>query len=190
MNRRRIASGVAGLSLIVAMPVNAANAPWAAKIEPDALTDETIREACSERDEFKLCLAFNPDGVWATGVSSGSALFDSQHFPAFRVDQNKAIESVSAATLSLERTFGSKMIPRNWEPRHVTWRAQVSSRSGKWTETPPLLIQQMISGQSMLVRVYLSGGFQRDITFPLVGFCKAATAVYASSAPPLACNPQ
>lgn len=184
------AAGFAGLSLIVAQPVNAANMPWAAKIERDALTDENVREACSEKDEFRVCLAFNADGAWATVVSTGSALFDTQLFPAFRVDQNKAIESVSAATLSLERTLGSKMFPRSWEPRHVTWRAQVPSRSGKWTETPPLLIQQMIVGQSMLVRVYLSGGFQRDITFPLNGFCKAAAAVYARDAPPLVCDPK
>ena len=117
--RKLLTAGFLGIGAVAALPANAANMPWAAKIDRDALTDASVREACSKQDEFKVCLTFNPDGVWATVVSTGSALFDTQLFPAFRVDQNKAIESVSAATLALERTLGSKMFPRSWEPKHA-----------------------------------------------------------------------
>lgn len=166
---------------------SAAAQSWEAINSKDAITDEVLREACSTQSQFRLCLTFQDDGVWATVRSLGPDLFDAQLFPALRIDQNKAVEGVNAATLNLERTLGSKMIPRLWQPSYLTWRAQVPSRSGQWTETPPLLISQMISGKSLLVRVYLAGGFQKDLTYSLEGFCGAAAQVYAKSAPPLTC---
>lgn len=160
---------------------------WEAINTQDAITDEIAREACSTQSQFRLCLTFQDDGVWATVRSLGPDLFDAQLFPAMRIDQNKAFEGVNSATLNLERTLGTKIIPRSWQPSHVTWRAQVPSRSGKWTGTPPLLVSQMTSGKSLLVRVYLAGGFQKDLTYSLDGFCSAAAQVYATSAPPLIC---
>ena len=182
-------SGIATLVMICsAQPVQAADAPWAAHLATDALTDASVREACAERAEFKLCFTFEPEGVWATVVSTGSAVFDAELFPAFRVDQNDAIESVNPAVISLERTLRSRLFPRRWEPKHLSWRAQVPSKSGRWEAKPPVLIGEMINGRSMLVRVYLAGGYQRDIIFPLAGFCKAAAAVYAADTPPLQCG--
>lgn len=168
-------------------PVQGAE-PWRANIATDALTDKSIKEACAAEDEFRLCFSFNDEGVWATVIALGSTSFDTELFPAFRVDQNPAVESVSPATLSLERTLRSRLIPRQWEPRHISWRSQVPSKSGRWTEAPPYLIGQMISGQKMLVRIYLAGGYQRDVIFPLQGFCAAAAAVYAPNAPALGCD--
>ena len=107
--------------------------------------------------------------------------------PAFRVDQHDAIESVNADVLRLERTLRDKIIPRHWEPGHLAWRAQVPSGSGEWEDTPPLLIGQLVEGERLLVRVYLSGGYQKDIIFPLAGFCAAAAQVYAQGAPALEC---
>jgi hypothetical protein len=105
-----------------------------------------------------------------------------------RIDQDMAVEGVNSATLDLERALRTKIIPRSWQPSYITWRAQVPSPSGEWTGTPPLLISQMISGKSLLVRVYLSGGLQKDLTYGLDGFCSAAAQVYAKSAPPLVCS--
>lgn len=160
---------------------------WEAINSQDAITDKISREACSTQSQFRLCLTFQDDGVWATMRSLGSDLFDAQLFPAMRIDQNKAVEGVNAATLNLERTLGMKMIPRSWQPSHIAWRAQVPSRSGQWTSTPPLLVSQMIAGKSLLVRVYLAGGFQKDLTYSLDGFCSTAAQVYATNAPPLIC---
>lgn len=179
---------LAALALVSVSSAVQAAEPWRATNTTDALTDRVVREACAVEDEFRLCFSFNDQGVWATVVALGSATFDPQLFPAFRVDQNQAVESVTPGVLSLERTLGEQLFPRQWEPGHITWRAQVPSRSGGWTDTPPTLIGQMISGQRMLVRIYLTGGYQRDLFFPLRGFCAAAAAVYAAGAPPLRCQ--
>jgi hypothetical protein len=160
---------------------------WEVIKSKDAITDEVSRETCSTQSQFRLCLRFEDSGVWATMRSLGPDLFDAQLFPALRIDQNMAVEGVNSATLDLERALRTKIIPRSWQPSYVTWRAQVPSPSGEWTRTPPLLISQMITGKSLLVRVYLSGGLQKDLTYGLDGFCTAAAQVYAKSAP-LVCS--
>jgi hypothetical protein len=172
-------------AILAATPASAQS--WQAISTKDAITDQVSREACATQSQFRLCLTFQDDGVWATMRSLGPDLFDTQLYPAMRIDQNKAIEGVNTGTLSLERTLRTKMIPRTWQPSHISWRAQVPSRSGEWTGTPPLLVTQMISGKSLLVRVYLAGGFQKDLIYGLDGFCTAAAQVYATDAPPLMC---
>src|SRR5665213_2626242 len=89
---------------------------WEANNYKDAITDKISREACSTQSQFRLCLSFEADGVWAVIRSLGPDLFDTQLFPALRIDQNEAVESVTPGTLSLERTLGSEMIPRLWQP--------------------------------------------------------------------------
>jgi hypothetical protein len=178
---------LAGLASVFLGVLPASAQSWEANNTKDAITDTVTREACTTQSQFRLCLTFERDGVWATVRSLGPDLFDTQLFPALRIDQNTAFESVTPATLSLERMLGSKTFPRTWQPSYVTWRAQVPSPSGQWTETPPKMISQMSSGRSMLLRVYLTGGFQRDLTISLDGFCPAASKVYAQGAPPLVC---
>ncbi len=175
-------------AVLAGVPAQAAESQlWSAVVKQDALTDEVSRRVCAAQDDFRLCFEFDDRGVWASVSSLGSAVFDTQLFPAFRVDQHDAIESVNADVLRLERTLRDTIIPRHWEPGHLTWRAQVPSGSGEWEDTPPLLIGQLVEGERLLVRVYLSGGYQKDIIFPLAGFCAAAAQVYAQGAPALEC---
>lgn len=179
---------LAALAVVSTPSAVQAAEPWRAAITTDALTDRVSREACAVEEEFRLCFSFDDQGVWVSVASLGSRTFDPQRFPAFRVDQNQAREYLTPDILSLERTLGTQMYPRHWEPSYISWRAQVPSRSGSWIDTPPMLIREMISGQRMLVRIYLTGGYQRDVVFPLRGFCAAAAAVYAIGAPPLKCE--
>ena len=161
---------------------------WEAINSKDAITDEIAREVCSTQSQFRLCMTFKDNGMWVRMSSLGTDLFDSQLFPVFRIDQNAAFEFVTPDILSAERLLGYQLFPRTWQPSYVTWRAQVLYDTDKRTDsTPPLLVRQMISGRSLLVRVYLSGGFQKDVTYSLAGFCTAAAKVYDVTAPPLSC---
>lgn len=166
----------------------AAGQGWDVVDTIDPLTDAPIRKTCSVQDEMRLCFSFQADGVWAAAQSMGDHLFDAQRFPAMRVDRNKVVYGVSESTMWLERTSGIQVIPREWEPRHISWRAQVPSTSGDWTETPPPLVAEMIDGSKLLVRYYLTSGLQKDVIYSLQGFCQSAAKVYAPDAPPLKCK--
>lgn len=180
------------LQVAVAFAFSAATASagqgWSVVDTADALTDAPIRETCAVQDEMRLCFSFQSDGVWVTARSIGSHLFDAQRFPAMRVDRNTVRDSV-AGVANVERTLGKQIIPRQWNPSHVTWRAQVPSPSGEWTDTPPSLISEMLAGSTLLVRYYLTGGFQKDVNYSLRGFCQSAAQIYAPGAPRLNCLP-
>ncbi len=184
--RRRFALALSSVAACT-LPSSAIAQTWIVNDKTDALTDVRQREVCTVEGEFRLCFNFRDTGMWATLRSTGSAIFDTELFPAMRIDSNEAISTVDRGTIDLERTLRKQLIPRSWNPTYLIWRAQVPSGSGKWTTTPPRLVREMIAGNSLLVRVYLSGGMQRDLTINLEGFCPAAAKVYAESAPPLIC---
>ena len=125
-------------AVLAGVPAQAAESqPWAAVVKQDALTDEVSRRVCAAQDDFRLCFEFDDRGVWASVSSLGSAVFDTQLFPAFRVDQHDAIESVNADVLRLESlelaaNHGFDLgIPGLWFLRLRRSEGQNESQNGK-----------------------------------------------------------
>ena len=153
------------------LPTAAGAESWSLLERKDAFTDQIRREACaSDSNKNEVCFWFARDraGLHLFWVSFALAddetrMLDHQRIPWLRVDGRKTF--AHDTLLEIERTIrGEQIIPRRIEPRWLMWQATTQSKAGDDSvgRNQLSLLWQVAHGQTLKIRVFLTGGFQKD----------------------------
>ena len=156
-------------------------ADWKYEERIDAMTDKTNRTAIVNNDKGYEFSVYRPSGqtaVW--GLFSLSDVMPGQidwnNPPMYRVDKNDPVELETMKHLQeLTARLGLPIQAYEWEPGWVNFRMWDGEHAGDRDPTKSVnLITELMEGNKVIFRYYLSTGGYKETTFTLNG---AATAI-------------
>ena len=145
-------------------------ADWTVNTSVDAMTDEKKKVAIVKNDlghTFSIYRISKGGAVWGN-FSLSDKMFDQVDWkkpPIYRIDKNKPIDLSSMK--KLQDTFGVQAY--SWEPKWVNFLIW----HGKEDEGISENIVNLMEGEKVVFRYYLSTGGYKDTTFTLKGAAPA-----------------
>jgi len=154
------------LTLVLATAPAFAQGVWRLKAETDAMTDKVKRTATTTNDQgHELSIYRGPnDAAWVL-FSLGKSSFDTlspKQAPVFRVDKLQPHDIDSDRRLS---AGGLGLDLYRWEPRWINF----SIWHGKEAEGRSAKLKELMTGQGVVFRYYLSTGGYKETSFSLEG---------------------
>ena len=164
-------------ALLVAGLAADARAEWSLIEKKDAFTDKVTREVCSlDESKNQICFVVHRDGprasgpfrLWATYSLSKSETrgMEFEKYPLIRIDANETHDP--NPLIDLEKTVKIKIIPREFHAEWAAWSTQIFNAEST-PDNPKGVFHQLVTGKKMLIRYFLTGGYQKDTAIPLDG---------------------
>lgn len=164
----------------LALPA-AAQGEWTLNESVDQMTDEAVREVCAEDTAGQtICFQFLPERssieMFVTLVSPSESMdvYAHRRYPLLRVDSGYVYNTNDMLAENLP-LLGEDLVPHENHSTWMRWQAQ-DAKHPRFENVG--IYKDLLNGQTLRIRAFIHGGFQRDSTVSLEGLAPILRDLY------------
>lgn len=140
---------------------------WETIKTTDPMLDTTSTMVCTQNQDIMFCVERRDAEIYTTVLLNDDTMFVlAGKVPSWRIDKNKPVD-LNPIIAQADSIGFYNLIPVTTEANHVIWRIQANLHNPN-----PAFIDQAMTGNEFLLRIYIHGGRKKDYTFSLDGFAE------------------